>query len=122
MKRARHEKKNDKNTAMDTTDNTSNINTDINTTNTNKKAKLINNTTPYHILFAQQLPNSVTIQDLTSICCNYIGFKEVRSVPNKDIAFIEFEDHTQSTVALEQLNNFKLNSNNELLYLTYSKQ
>lgn len=104
--------------AMDTTES----NADLSTVEQNKKVKLIHNATPYHILFAQQLPSSCTVESLTNLCSNYVGFKEVRGVPSKDIAFIEFEDHVQATVALEQLNNFKLNDSNELLHLTYSKQ
>ena len=45
----------------------------------------------------------------------------------KSIAFIEFNDHIQASVALKQLNGFKLNGGHEddksqILHLTFGKQ
>ena len=93
-----------------------------------KQVKLVVNNIPHNILFAQQLPDNCTQETLTSLFQSYIGFKEVRTVPGKkSIAFIEFNDHIQASVALKQLNGFKLNGGNEedksqILHLTFGKQ
>lgn len=87
-----------------------------------KAAKLITNNIPHRILFAQNLPESVSAEALTSIFTPYPGFQEVRTVPGKSsIAFIEFQDQIQATVALQNLNGIKLNDA-EMLHLTYGKQ
>ena len=90
------------------------------------KVKLMVNSVPHNILFAQALPSHCTLFQ------QYTGFVEVRMVPGKkEIAFIEFGDHVQAGIALQALNGFKLvNSNlddgddseSQSLHLTYGKQ
>mmetsp|Transcript_33740 Transcript_33740/g.34369 ORF Transcript_33740/g.34369 Transcript_33740/m.34369 type:complete len:217 (+) Transcript_33740:101-751(+) len=84
--------------------------------------KLVVNSVPNRILFAQNLPEECTDQVLSSLCQSYPGFQEVRMVPGKKgIAFIEFQDQMQAGIAMQQLNGFKLNAN-DTLHLTYAKQ
>ena len=44
-----------------------------------------------------------------TLVCRYPGMQEVRDVPGKDgIAFVEFEDEMQATVAMNGLQGFKV--------------
>lgn len=45
----------------------------------------------------------------------------MRLIAGKGVAFIEFQDIPQATIALQALNNFKLNETHNLL-LSYGKQ
>lgn len=84
-----------------------------------KVAKIVNNSVPNRILFAQELPLNYDETVLLSLFQQCQGFTEVRMVPgNKKIAFIEFNDETQATLALKQLNGFQL-SPGDILQLTY---
>ena len=77
---------------------------------------------PHRILFAQNLPESYDEQMLTSLFQPYPGFQEVRTVPGKKgLAFIEFQDQIQATIALQNLNGFQL-TEFDTLHLTYGKQ
>ena len=94
-----------------------------------KQAKLVVNNVPHNILFAQQLPENCTKDVLSSLFEQYPGFKEVRMVPGKkNIAFVEFGDHIQASVALKKLNGFSLSSNSDdekssdILHLTFGNQ
>ena len=51
----------------------------------------------------------------------YGGFKEVRSIPAKNVAFIEFENEATSTIAMQALNNYRL-SESHFLALSYAKR
>lgn len=63
---------------------------------------------PHHILFAQNLPEDVTAEMLSTLFRQYAGFKETRLVAGKGVAFIEFETEGQAGTALEALKDFKL--------------
>jgi RNA recognition motif-containing protein len=85
-----------------------------------KIAKIVSNSNPNRILFAQELPMNYDETVLLSLFQQCSGFTEIRMVPgNKKIAFIEFNDETQATIALRQLNGFEL-SPGDVLHLTYS--
>ena len=84
-----------------------------------KIAKIVSNSAPSHILFAQDLPLNYDETVLFSLFQQCQGFTELRMVPgNKRIAFIEFNDETQATLALKQLQGFEL-SPGDALQLTY---
>ena len=77
---------------------------------------------PHRILFAQNLPDQADAAMLTSLFQAYPGFQEVRTVPGKKgLAFIEFQDQIQATIALQNLNGLQL-SERDTLQLTYGKQ
>eukprot|EP00596_Hydrurales_sp_CCMP1899_P007503 CAMPEP_0119034056 /NCGR_PEP_ID=MMETSP1177-20130426/1110_1 /TAXON_ID=2985 /ORGANISM="Ochromonas sp, Strain CCMP1899" /LENGTH=188 /DNA_ID=CAMNT_0006991259 /DNA_START=162 /DNA_END=728 /DNA_ORIENTATION=+ len=87
--------------------------------NANKVAKIVSNTTPNRILFAQELPVNFDEVVLSSLFQQCQGFVEIRMVPgNKKIAFIEFQDEVQATLSLKQLQGFQL-SETDTLQLTY---
>eukprot|EP00330_Aristerostoma_sp_ATCC50986_P002921 CAMPEP_0114593420 /NCGR_PEP_ID=MMETSP0125-20121206/15025_1 /TAXON_ID=485358 ORGANISM="Aristerostoma sp., Strain ATCC 50986" /NCGR_SAMPLE_ID=MMETSP0125 /ASSEMBLY_ACC=CAM_ASM_000245 /LENGTH=82 /DNA_ID=CAMNT_0001792603 /DNA_START=332 /DNA_END=580 /DNA_ORIENTATION=+ len=47
---------------------------------------------PNHILFVEDLPKDSDVQSLTQIFNEYPGFREVRHIAIKRVAFIEYED------------------------------
>ncbi|ONH93959.1 hypothetical protein PRUPE_8G262900 [Prunus persica] len=77
---------------------------------------------PNNILFVQNLPQDTTPMMLQMLFCQYAGFKEVRMVETKPgIAFVEFGDEMQSTVAMQALQGFKMTPQNSML-ITYAKK
>lgn len=87
-----------------------------------KKPSATENSTPSNVLFAQQLPDDCNDMMLSILFQQYTGFKEVRMVPGKKgIAFVEFGDETQASLALSGLNGFKL-SPTDTLKLSFAKR
>ncbi|MED6155203.1 U1 small nuclear ribonucleoprotein A [Stylosanthes scabra] len=77
---------------------------------------------PNNILFIQNLPNETTPMMLQMLFLQYPGFKEVRMVEAKPgIAFVEYGDEMQSTVAMQALQGFKITPHNPML-ITYAKK
>ncbi|XP_021861779.2 U1 small nuclear ribonucleoprotein A [Spinacia oleracea] len=77
---------------------------------------------PNNILFVQNLPHDATTLMLSVLFRQYPGFKEVRMVEAKPgIAFVEYENEMQSTVAMNALQNFKMVGDNDML-ITYAKK
>ncbi|KAH8069593.1 hypothetical protein JL720_11890 [Aureococcus anophagefferens] len=87
-----------------------------------KAAKADKNATPPNVLFAQDLPDDCNDMMLSILFQQYGGFKEVRMVPGKKgIAFVEFADETQASLALQGLDNFKLTPT-DTLALSFAKR
>ncbi|XP_038053092.1 U1 small nuclear ribonucleoprotein A-like [Patiria miniata] len=64
---------------------------------------------PNAILFLTNLPEETNEMMLKMLFTQFQGFKEVRLVPGRhDIAFVEFENETQSGIAKEALQGFKI--------------
>ncbi|GMN37971.1 hypothetical protein TIFTF001_007249 [Ficus carica] len=77
---------------------------------------------PNNILFVQNLPHDATPMMLQMLFCQFAGFKEVRMVETKPgIAFVEYGDEMQSTVAMQGLQGFKITQQN-LMLITYAKK
>ncbi|KAK4282514.1 hypothetical protein QN277_013879 [Acacia crassicarpa] len=77
---------------------------------------------PNNILFVQNLPTETTPMMLQMLFLQYPGFKEVRMVETKPgIAFVEYGDEMQSTVAMQALQGFKITPQNPML-ITYAKK
>ncbi|CAH2057631.1 unnamed protein product [Thlaspi arvense] len=76
---------------------------------------------PNNILFVQNLPHETTPVMLQEFFGRYVGLKEVRMVEAKPgIAFVEYTDEMQSTVAMHELQGFKIEQNQMLI--TYAKK
>ncbi|KAJ0258100.1 U1 small nuclear ribonucleoprotein A [Hirschfeldia incana] len=76
---------------------------------------------PNNILFVQHLPHDTTPERLQDLFDKYPGFKEVRMVAAKPgIAFVEFSDELQSTVAMHALEGFTLQQTP--MHITYAKK
>ncbi|KAK9733737.1 hypothetical protein RND81_04G088600 [Saponaria officinalis] len=70
---------------------------------------------PNNILFIQNLPHEANSLMLSVLFRQYPGFKEVRMVEAKPgIAFVEYENEMQSTVAMQALQNFKIVGDNAM--------
>jgi RNA recognition motif-containing protein len=66
------------------------------------------NNAPHNILFAEGLPDDCTDKMLIMLFQQYGGYKEVRLIQHKKVAFIDYADALQAGVALQNLNGFKL--------------
>ena len=70
---------------------------------------------PNKILFVQQIPDYMNLDMINILFGQYPGFIEARLVPNlKGIAFIEFENEEQSSLALTGMNGFTIDSDHIL--------
>ena len=70
---------------------------------------------PNKILFLQNLPETVTKDQLNALFSQHPNLHEVRLVPSKkDIAFVEYLDEGSATVAKDALHNHKLDGENKI--------
>ena len=70
---------------------------------------------PNKILFLQNLPETVTKDQLNALFSQHPNLHEVRLVPSKkDIAFVEYLDEGSATVAKDALHNYKLDGENKI--------
>ncbi|KAH9923200.1 RNA-binding domain-containing protein [Epithele typhae] len=70
---------------------------------------------PNKILFLQNLPETVTKDQLMGLFSQYPNLHEVRLIPTKkDIAFVEYLDEGSATVAKDALHNYKLDGENKI--------
>ncbi|KAH9668168.1 U2 small nuclear ribonucleoprotein B'' 2 [Citrus sinensis] len=77
---------------------------------------------PNNILFIQNLPHETTSSMLEMLFQQYPGFKEVRMIEAKPgIAFVEFEDDVQSSMAMQALQGFKITPQNPMA-ITFAKK
>jgi len=77
---------------------------------------------PNKILFLQNLPDTVTKDQLTMLFSQHPNLYEVRLIPTKkDIAFVEYMDEGSATVAKEALHNHKLDGESKLK-ITYARK
>ncbi|KAG9151171.1 hypothetical protein Leryth_002734 [Lithospermum erythrorhizon] len=77
---------------------------------------------PNNILFIQNLPHETTSMMLEMLFKQYPGFGEVRmNIAKPGIAFVEFEDDDQSTVAMQALQGFKITPQNPMS-IVYAKK
>ncbi|KAF0902245.1 hypothetical protein E2562_014481 [Oryza meyeriana var. granulata] len=77
---------------------------------------------PNNILFIQNLPGETTSMMLQILFQQYPGFREVRMIEAKPgIAFVEYEDDSQSMVAMQALQGFKITPYNPMA-ISYAKK
>ncbi|EFJ07198.1 hypothetical protein SELMODRAFT_236385 [Selaginella moellendorffii] len=80
------------------------------------------NQEPNSILFIQNLPDETTGPMLEMLFTRYPGLKDVRMVDGRPgIAFVEYSDEGQATVALEALQSFKITANHAMV-ISYAKK
>ncbi|CAL5189730.1 unnamed protein product [Lathyrus oleraceus] len=71
---------------------------------------------PNDILFIENLPYETTGRMLEMLFEQYPGFKEVRLIDAKPgIAFVDFEDDIQSSMAMQALQGFKITPQNPMV-------
>lgn len=76
------------------------------------------------LLIIDKLAHVITVLNdiLSHLWYRFSGFKEVRLVPGRhDIAFVEFENQTQSTAAKDALQGFKITPTNAMK-ITFAKK
>ncbi|PON64185.1 U1 small nuclear ribonucleoprotein A/U2 small nuclear ribonucleoprotein B'' [Parasponia andersonii] len=77
---------------------------------------------PNNILFIENLPHETTSMMLELLFRQYPGFREVRMIEAKPgIAFVEFEDDVQSSMAMQALQGFKITPQNPMA-ITFAKK
>jgi len=77
---------------------------------------------PNNILFIENLPHEATSMMLEMLFQQYPGFREVRMIEAKPgIAFVEFEDDQQSSMAMQALQGFKITPHNPMT-ITFAKK
>ncbi|KAG6415290.1 hypothetical protein SASPL_122696 [Salvia splendens] len=77
---------------------------------------------PNSILFIQNLPHQTTSVMLQMLFSQCPGFKEVRMIEAKPgIAFVEYENEMQATVAMQGLQGFKITDDHPML-VSYAKK
>lgn len=77
---------------------------------------------PNKILFIQNLPETITKEDLEKLFTPYPNLHDVRLIPGrKGIAFVEYTDEPSSTAAREALHNYKVDEEHKMK-VTYAKQ
>jgi U2 small nuclear ribonucleoprotein B'' len=70
---------------------------------------------PNKILFLQNLPESVTKDQLNALFSQYPNLYEVRLIPTKkDIAFVEYADESSAGVAKDALHNYRLDGETKI--------
>ena len=70
---------------------------------------------PNNILFIENLTRDTTTNMLELLFKQFPGFREVRMIEAKPgIAFVEYEDDVQSSVAMEGLQGFKITPQNAM--------
>ncbi|CAL9213988.1 unnamed protein product [Arabidopsis halleri] len=71
---------------------------------------------PKNILFIHNLPIETTSMMLQLLFEQYPGFKEIRMIEAKPgIAFVEYEDDVQSSMAMQALQGFKITPQNPMV-------
>ncbi|XP_024020219.1 U2 small nuclear ribonucleoprotein B'' 2 isoform X2 [Morus notabilis] len=77
---------------------------------------------PNNILFIENLPHETNSMMLELLFRQYPGFREVRMIEAKPgIAFVEFEDDVQSSMAMQALQGFKITPQNPMA-ITFAKK
>ncbi|GAQ86276.1 putative RNA recognition motif containing protein [Klebsormidium nitens] len=77
---------------------------------------------PNNLLFVENLPLEASKLMLSTLFNQFPGFKEVRMIESKPgIAFVEFSDENQSTVAMSGLQGYRITPTNPML-ITYAKK
>eukprot|EP00850_Spirogloea_muscicola_P023097 SM000328S12467 [mRNA] locus=s328:80075:81541:- [translate_table: standard] len=77
---------------------------------------------PNSLLFLQALPHETTSAMLQTLFAQFPGFKEVRMVEAKPgIAFVEFGDDMQATVALQGLQGYRISPTHPM-QISYAKK
>jgi U2 small nuclear ribonucleoprotein B'' len=70
---------------------------------------------PNKTLVVENLTESVSHSFIEELFCRFQGFVEVRLIPGRGLAFVEFTDEHRSQVALSKLNNFEVEKGNFLI-------
>lgn len=76
---------------------------------------------PHSKLLVQNLPDDVTEDELRKLFSQYAGLTDLRVISARNLAFVEYTNEAEATVALQGLNNFNLRDD-EPLFVAYAKK
>ncbi|CAO1629436.1 unnamed protein product [Sympodiomycopsis kandeliae] len=77
---------------------------------------------PNPILFIQNVPTSSTKEDLSALFTAFEGLQDVRTIPNNTtIAFVEYENANQASIARDAVNGRVLVEGNKGLRITFAR-
>jgi len=77
---------------------------------------------PNKTLFIQNLPDDCTEEILISVFQPFTGFTEVRMAPGrKGLAFVEFQNEAQSTIAMAELQGYRL-THDHAMQISFQKK
>lgn len=77
---------------------------------------------PNKTLFLQNIPQDVDEDDLTTIFERFEGFKEVRLVSVRSVAFAEFANEQFAIAAKESTANTPIGAEGKAMKVTYQRQ
>lgn len=77
---------------------------------------------PNKTLFLQNIPRDVDEDDLTAVFERFEGFKEVRLVSVRSVAFAEFENEQFAIAAKEATANTPIGAEGKPMKVTYQRQ
>lgn len=75
----------------------------------------------HNILFVEGLDSSITEHSLQLVFSLYEGLSEVRLIPEKQVAFVEFKNSSQANRALKGLNSYYFNPSSQFR-INYAKR
>lgn len=65
-------------------------------------------------LFVENLPEGVTEMMLKMLFSSYPGFSEVRIIPGRQVAFVEFQQEMSAAMGMQALQDFAITPTNKL--------
>ncbi|KAH4701020.1 hypothetical protein HBH67_138180 [Parastagonospora nodorum] len=77
---------------------------------------------PNKVLFLQNIPRDIDEEDLTNVFDRFKGFKEVRLVSVRAVAFAEFENEQFAITAKEATANTPIGAEGKPMKVTYQRQ
>jgi U1 small nuclear ribonucleoprotein A len=84
-------------------------------------SKPVANTEPNRTLFVENLPNEATDTMLSMLFRQYPGFQEVRLIPGRNVAFVDYDNEHQAGMAMQGLQGFSMTPEVKLT-LTYARK
>jgi U1 small nuclear ribonucleoprotein A len=79
------------------------------------------NQDPNRTLFVENLPNEATDTMLSMLFRQYPGFQEVRLIPGRNVAFVDYDNEHQAGMAMQGLQGFSMTPEVKL-QLTYARK
>ncbi|KAJ3121493.1 hypothetical protein HK098_003631 [Nowakowskiella sp. JEL0407] len=78
-------------------------------------------TPPNSLLLVQNFPQDIITDDLAKLFMQYPGYKEIRLIQLKGVAFVQFENEQQSEIAKKALHGYRISADHEIK-VTFAKK
>jgi RNA recognition motif-containing protein len=79
------------------------------------------NLPPNHILFVQNLPDGMQDSHLSVLFQRYSGFKDVKLISARNVAFVEFDNEMNASAAMMAFQNFRFSPERPMV-INYAKK